>query len=68
MKTWEPADIERLRKGHKLTRKAMGELLGVAGNHVYLLEKGVRTPSKTLMLLLGYVERQLNENEKGKEK
>ncbi|MBZ0157383.1 MAG: helix-turn-helix domain-containing protein [Alphaproteobacteria bacterium] len=67
MKTWLPKDIETLRKQHKLSRRAFSELLGVTGNYVYLLEKGVKTPSDTLRLLLDCVERQLQENEKGKE-
>lgn len=67
MKHRAPAEIEAMRKKHGLTRKAMGELLGVAGNYVYLLERGLRTPSDTLILLLDCVEEKLKENEKGKE-
>lgn len=67
MKAWLPEDIEVLRKEHRLSRRAFSELLGVTGNYVYLLEKGVKEPSKTLRLLLDCVERQLKENEKGKE-
>lgn len=67
MNTWMPEDIETLRKQYGLSRRAFSELLGVTGNYVYLLEKGVKKPSDTLRLLLDCVERQLNENEKGKE-
>lgn len=67
MKIWTAEDIEALRKKQGLSRRAFSELLGVAGNHIYLLERGLRKPSKTLMLLLDCVERQNNENEKGKE-
>ena len=67
MKAWLPEDISGLRKRHGYTRLSFSELIGVSGNYVYLLEKGVKQPSKTLRLLLDYVEKDLNENEKGKE-
>lgn len=75
MKNWTPKEIKDLReKKYKLSQPAFGNLLGVTGNYIYLLEKGVKTPSKTLRLLLDCVERQLSEirrsgkeNEKGKE-
>jgi len=66
MKAWSPEDIIKLRKKFKLSQVILAELLGVTGNYVYLLEKGVKTPSKTLRLLLDCVERQVNEKEKGK--
>lgn len=64
---WTPEDIEALRKRHKLSRRVFSELLGVAGNHVYLLERGLRKPSRTLKLLLDAVERQFKEKRTGKE-
>ncbi len=67
MKTWTPKDIRTLREKHNLSQPALGDLLGVSGNYIYLLEKGVKNPSKTLKLLLDCVEKQLHENEKGKE-
>lgn len=67
MKNWTPKEIKTLREKYKLSQPAMGNILGVSGNYIYLLEKGVKTPSKTLRLLLDCVERQLKENEKGKE-
>jgi DNA-binding transcriptional regulator YiaG len=67
MKAWLPEEIEVLRKSRRLSRRAFSELLGVTGNYVYLLEKGVKTPSATLRLLLDCVERQLHGKEKGKE-
>lgn len=67
MKNWKPENIMALRKRHKLTRKTFSDLLGVAGNHVYLLERGLRQPSRTLQRLLDYIEKDLNENEKEKE-
>jgi DNA-binding transcriptional regulator YiaG len=68
MKAWLPEEIEALRKKHRLTRRAFSELLGVAGNHVYLLERGLREPSNTLRLLLNCVEKQLNEKRKESKK
>ena len=74
MKNWTSKEIKNLREKHNLSQPAFGNLLGVTGNYIYLLEKGVKEPSKTLRLLLGCVERQLSEirrggkeNEKGKE-
>ncbi len=65
MKAWTPEDIRGMRKRYKLSRSRLANLLGVTGNYVYLLEKGVRQPSKTLRLLLDCIERQLTEKEKG---
>jgi DNA-binding transcriptional regulator YiaG len=65
MKEWLPEEIKEFRKVNILSQKALSELLGVAENYVYFLEKGVRKPSKTLRLLLDCVEKQLKE--KGKE-
>lgn len=68
MKNWTSKEIKAFRERHKLTRPALGRLLGVSGNYIYLMEKGVRNPGKSLKLLLDYVERDLNENKKGKGK
>lgn len=59
MKTWTPKQIKALREKYKLSQIKLGELLGVTTNYVYLLEKGVKEPSKTLKLLLDYVETDL---------
>lgn len=67
MKNWTPKDIKDLRNKYKLAQPAFAGLLGVSGNYIYLLEKGVKKPSKTLKLLLGYVEKELNEKEKRRE-
>lgn len=57
MKNWTPKDIKSLRKQNKLSQYVFGNLLGVSGNYIHLLEKGVKTPSKTLKLLLDCVEK-----------
>lgn len=51
--------LKALREQYKISQKAMGTLLGVTTNYVYLLEKGVKEPSKTLTLLLDCVEEKL---------
>ena len=56
---WASREIKRLRKQFKLTQVKLAELIGVSENYVYLLEKGVKQPSKTLQLLLGYISRDL---------
>lgn len=68
MKNWIPTDIKDLRTKCKLSQPAFGEILGVSGNYIYLLEKGVKKPSKTLKILLGYIEKELVDKErKGKD-
>lgn len=59
MKDWTPKEIKGLRAKHKLSQPALGNLLGVTGNYIYLLEKEAKRPSKTLRLLLDCVERHL---------
>lgn len=68
MKTWTPKEIKTLRVKKALSQPAFGNLLGVTGNYIYLMEKGVKKPSKTLRFLLDCVEKQSNEKEKGKER
>lgn len=63
MKQWTAKQIKALRETHKISQKAMGALLGVTTNYVYLLEKGVKEPSKTLTLLLDCVEEKLKKGE-----
>lgn len=58
MKTWRPEEIKKFRASLKLTQPILGSYLGVSGNYVYLLEKGVKTPSKTLKLLLDCIEKE----------
>jgi transcriptional regulator with XRE-family HTH domain len=69
MKTWAPEEIRLLRKRLGLIQESFGERIGVTRNYVYYLERGERLPSKTLMLLLDYIDNELREKEnaKGKE-
>ncbi len=65
MKTaWTAEKVRELRKQHKLSKRALGELVGVSTNYIYYLEKGVRNPSKTLCLLLDRIEKELEAKEK----
>ncbi len=59
MKSWTPKQIKALREKHKISQIKLGDHLGVTTNYVYLLEKGVKEPSKTLTLLLDCVEEKL---------
>ena len=64
MKNWSPKNIKDLRRKYKLYQQDFGKLLGVTANYIYLMEKGVKKPSKTLRLLLDCREKQLHENKK----
>jgi DNA-binding transcriptional regulator YiaG len=64
MRKWIPKDIKNLRKKYKLSQRALGELLGVSTIYIYLLEKGVKTPSKSFKLLLDCVEEKLKKKER----
>lgn len=57
--------IKELRNAMNLTQKAFAEKIGVTREYVNYLERGVKTPSTTLCILMGYVQK--NENEKEKE-
>jgi len=63
MKQWTSQEIQYLRKKYDLTQTVLADLLGVAQNYIHMLEKGVRTPSKTLQLLLDCVEAKLKKGE-----
>jgi DNA-binding XRE family transcriptional regulator len=64
MDTWTPDKIKSFRQRLGLTQKAFGELVGVTRMYVIYLEKGVRTPGKTLCILFDCIKSK--ENEKGK--
>ena len=58
MLDWEPEDIKDLRKKVRLSQRAFAEVLGVTTNYVYILEKGLKKPGKTLKLLLDCINRE----------
>jgi DNA-binding transcriptional regulator YiaG len=64
MKQWKPEEIKNLRTRMRLSQEAFGETVGVTNNYVYLLEKGIKTPGKTLKLLLEYIEREVEQGQK----
>lgn len=59
MKKWTSKDLKSMRKNFKLSQKALSDLLGVTEHYIYLLERGMKKPSKTLKLLLDCVEENL---------
>ena len=59
MKKWTPKELKALRKRHKLSQRKLSELSGVTDHYIYLLERGVRTSSNTLSLLLNCIEEKL---------
>ena len=64
MKQWNPEDITEFRKAYRLTRKALGERLGVDALSVYRWEKDMRTPSRTVEILLSMIEKELKRKRK----
>ena len=68
MKDWTPQEIADLRAEYKLTRKALGQLVGVTVTAIYQWEKEVRTPLKTTKILLSRIEAELKSKMKGGEK
>ena len=61
MKEWQPKEIESFRKTHKLSRRALGDLLGVTVSSIYQWERGLKRPSKTAKILIGRIEKELEE-------
>lgn len=65
MDTWTPERIKELRTGMKLTQESFAQIVGVTRVYVNYLEKGVRTPNKTLCILLKCMEAKGTEKGKG---
>lgn len=60
MTEWTPEEIEDFRKANKLTRKALGELLGgLTVSTIYKWERGDRAPNKSTKMLLSRIEQDL---------
>jgi DNA-binding transcriptional regulator YiaG len=66
MKEWSSEEIMDLRKDHKMTRRVLGELVGVTVTTVYQWERRLRNPSRTTKLLLSRVEDELRKKRKGR--
>ena len=58
MKQWTSEQIESFRKDYKLTRRAMGELLGVTVSTIYQWERKLKQPSTTARILLSRIEKE----------
>ena len=61
MKQWTPEQIESFRTDYKLTRRAMGELLGVTVSTIYQWERRLRQPSTTAKILLSKIEKEFED-------
>jgi len=53
---WTPAKIKELRTSLRLSQLAFGLKVGVTREYVNKIEKGVKTPSKTLCILMEYIQ------------
>ena len=53
--------IRQLRKTYGLTRRELGDLMGVTITTIYLWEMGQRKPSRTAEILLSRIEQELKE-------
>ena len=58
MNKWTSNDIETFRKNNKLTRRALGELLGVTVSSIFQWERGLKQPSTTAKILLSKIEKE----------
>lgn len=68
MSDWTPEDIKALRKRFGLTQTDLAEMLGVSSLYVSFLERNAKTPSKTIKLLLHYIEKEFIQIERESEK
>ncbi|HPR64848.1 MAG TPA: helix-turn-helix transcriptional regulator [Thermoanaerobaculia bacterium] len=57
MQEWTSGEIREFRNHLQMTRARFGEMIGVSTNYVYMLEKGLRIPSKTLRILLDHLKK-----------
>jgi DNA-binding transcriptional regulator YiaG len=60
MKNWDAAEVLAFRKAHGLTRRALGEMLGITVSALYQWENEVKRPSKTARILLSRIEEELD--------
>ena len=57
--SWTGERIRALRTSARHSRRVLADRLGVSLNHVYMLEVGLRMPSRTLEIVLDCIEKQL---------
>jgi transcriptional regulator with XRE-family HTH domain len=60
--------IKEFRKKYGLTRKALGEMLGVSVPAIYRWEHGDRKVSKTVEILLSWIEKDLEKKRPAKKR
>ena len=65
MNAWTPERIRQLRDALKHTQRVFAEKIGVTREYVNYLEKGVRSPSKTMCILLDCMETKMKKKESG---
>jgi DNA-binding transcriptional regulator YiaG len=58
MKDWKPEEIAQFRETHKMTRKALGRIVGVTVSTIYQWERGLKKPSKMAKILLLRIEQE----------
>jgi predicted transcriptional regulator len=56
MKEWTGNDIKSFRERHNLYQKDLALMVGTSQNYIHMLEKEVRTASKTMRALLDCLE------------
>jgi DNA-binding transcriptional regulator YiaG len=56
MTSWTPRKIKNFRKRYKLSRRALGEYLGVSKEAIYYWERDQRVPSLTALILLSRIQ------------
>ena len=66
IKDWTPEQMEKFRKKYRLTRRELGELLGVKVMAIYHWERGLRSISKTIKILLTRIEKDFREGKEVK--
>jgi DNA-binding transcriptional regulator YiaG len=70
MSTWTPDRIKALRTSLNMSQQAFGVMVGVTREYINKLESGVRTPGKTMCILLDCIEnsRESDDNVKTKDR
>jgi DNA-binding transcriptional regulator YiaG len=67
-KSWTPEEIRDLRKRFSLSRKKLGDMLGVTVPTIYRWENDYNEPYKPLRILLTKIEQELTDAAKGGKK
>jgi DNA-binding transcriptional regulator YiaG len=57
MSTWTPRKIKELRTLLDMSQQSFGVFIGVTREYINKIESGVRTPGKTMCILLDCIEK-----------